>query len=769
MATVQGNCYGTYGSHYDLYLDYSVTSQEIGNNRSYVKLRQWAQADSTSYTAWSGVAANNYAQISIDGALGYNSNMTMDFRNRAVVELGTWEGWVGHNADGTKTVALYGKFDINGPSSLDWGDVSYNFVLTTIPRATQVNVSASTATMGTSITVNTPRPAGTSFTHTLTYVFGNASGTIASGVETSQAWTLPLDLASQIPSSTSGSGTITCRTYNGGTHIGTTTCGFTALVTGAMYPWVDNSVTGNALLGGNYVQNKSTLNVSVSEGGSYSSWITYRNTTITGASSNGAQSFLSSTLTAAGSIAITTTVTDSRGRSDSHTSYVTVVAYSIPTVTSLTAFRSNADGTANPSGAYIKMTASGVISSVNTANGRTATLRHRVAGTSTWTNDVNVTNTYSPSMSFVASASTASSFEVGVYIADTYSSATAETSVSSGFVLMDFHSSGNSMAIGKAAEGNGVLELGGDLYVNSKKTITKEGALYIEDCRTMVGSNGATTYYPTPNNIPENSLSGIFGYFDDGLGWRSSLFVKGWGSGYSAWRISGPAATGNDNNYFLQSGVGSSWSPKVKIWHDGNDGMNSGLDADLVRGVLLSNTNDVNVGISITNNTIGYVNGVNILGATDGALYNQAYSTAWVHQIFGDYRTGQIALRGKNNGTYQSWRTVWDSGNATVVSSAGANGNGSYIKFTNGTMICWGEIPTTAITNLSEPVITFPATFYSTATTSFVATGRPSASWTSFGIVGQNVAATTGGRITVATSVAQNLIEGKWSAIGRWY
>lgn len=52
-----------------------------------------------------------------------------------------------------------------------------------------------------------------------------------------------------------------------------------------------------------------------------------------------------------------------------------------------------------------------------------------------------------------------------------------------------------------------------------------------------------------------------------------------------------------------------------------------------------------------------------LFGAIDGALYSHVYSTDRKHQIFGDYRTGQIALRGKNQGVWQSWRTVLDSGN----------------------------------------------------------------------------------------------------------
>lgn len=75
-------------------------------------------------------------------------------------------------------------------------------------------------------------------------------------------------------------------------------------------------------------------------------------------------------------------------------------------------------------------------------------------------------------------------------------------------------------------------------------------------------------------------------------------------------------------------------------------------------------TSSSNVGIDDTSaNAIGYVNNISLLGQGDGALYKQVYNNAWVHEIYGDYRTGQIALRGKNNGTWQGWRTVLDSSN----------------------------------------------------------------------------------------------------------
>jgi hypothetical protein len=87
----------------------------------------------------------------------------------------------------------------------------------------------------------------------------------------------------------------------------------------------------------------------------------------------------------------------------------------------------------------------------------------------------------------------------------------------------------------------------------------------------------------------------------------------------------------------------------------GNAGSVSGL-------TLTSSANGINPD-SVTQNQLGYNTSVSLFGQTDGGLYSSAYSSAWIHQIYGDFRTGQIAIRGKNNGTWQAWRTVLDSSN----------------------------------------------------------------------------------------------------------
>ena len=126
-------------------------------------------------------------------------------------------GTIAGNADGTKTVNIAANFQCftwDGKGGSGWSvSGSQNVTLRTIPRTSSISMPATT--MGSAGTISISR-ASSSFTHTLTYAFGNATGTIATKTtSTSVSWTPPTSLASQIPNSTSGTCTLTCYTYNG--------------------------------------------------------------------------------------------------------------------------------------------------------------------------------------------------------------------------------------------------------------------------------------------------------------------------------------------------------------------------------------------------------------------------------------------------------------------------------------------------------------------------------------------------------------------------
>lgn len=124
---------------------------------------------------------------------------------------------VGHNADGTKSFPFSATFNPNnGLHGVI--TVSGNIGLATIPRSSSVSVGI--GTIGSALTININRQSS-SFKHTVRYVWGNKSETIATNVDTSTTWTIPLDFANDIPDSTSGTGTIYVDTYSGSTKTGT--------------------------------------------------------------------------------------------------------------------------------------------------------------------------------------------------------------------------------------------------------------------------------------------------------------------------------------------------------------------------------------------------------------------------------------------------------------------------------------------------------------------------------------------------------------------
>lgn len=220
MAVQSTPCQGTYGDKYILYMEYNLLSQDIANNKSRIRLHMYAQSTSSQYGAYNlNPNANSYS-IKVDGETKKSGNMAMDFRNRQVVDFGTVDVEIPHLSDGTKMVNIYGTFSISGTTSLTGGTIQFNWTLPTIPRASDVSVNTSSAKIGSSVTITHTRK-NSNFTITLRYKVGSTSGTIANKVSRdTTSWTIPYSLITAL-SSSSGTCTIYCDTYNGSTLIGT--------------------------------------------------------------------------------------------------------------------------------------------------------------------------------------------------------------------------------------------------------------------------------------------------------------------------------------------------------------------------------------------------------------------------------------------------------------------------------------------------------------------------------------------------------------------
>lgn len=199
-------------------------------------------------------------------------------------------------------------------------------------------VSASNGTLGTALTISISRYVNT-YKHKLEYSFGNSTGTIATNVDTSYSWTPPLSLAAQFPNATSGTCTITCKTYNGSTLIGTKTttltlnipdtvkCGISAVT-------LSETVSGIVAKFGGFVQGHSkvrvtaTYDTSNAQGATVSSIsITINGQTLT------ANNAVTNEISNYGTLSFSVTIKDSRGRTATYTGTYNVYAYATPTIT----------------------------------------------------------------------------------------------------------------------------------------------------------------------------------------------------------------------------------------------------------------------------------------------------------------------------------------------------------------------------------------------------------------------------------------------------
>lgn len=173
-----------------------------------------------------------------------------------------------------------------------------------------------------------------------------------------------------------------------------------------------------------------------------------------------------------------------------------------------------------------------------------------------------------------------------------------------------------------------------------------------------------------------------------GAGGFQVLIYNDQGSGYSpGWRAMMTSENIGSQSVNYANSAGSVTGGLKTV--NGNSLIGSGDISVSVSGLTLtSSANGINPD-SVTQNQIGYNTSVSLFGQTDGGLYSSAHSSSWIHQIYGDFRTGQIAVRGKNSGTWQAWRTVLDSSNYTSYSPSltGTGASGTWAISVTGTAV----------------------------------------------------------------------------------
>lgn len=321
------------GSLYlNLYVDQG--SQSITANTSTVNWRMTVSRTGAYYTH--NKQGDSTLSLNLDGRNVHYSYPTWETSGKEYT-LASGSSTISHNADGTKKLPISCTFNPNNGLH-GTITVSASLSLTTIPRSSSVSVSP--GVIGSSVTININRQSS-SFKHTVRYSWAGKSGTIATNVDTSATWSIPIDFANDIPNSASGTGTVYVDTYSGSTKTGTQSTTLTASVPSNVKPTFTgvslsdlNGAAQNLIPNGNtFIQVISNIKVAFNGAvGSYGSSITGYYAEIIGknqsTSSNGGSLGI---MNYHGTIKIRASVSDSRGRwSDTKEVSVTVLEYFAP-------------------------------------------------------------------------------------------------------------------------------------------------------------------------------------------------------------------------------------------------------------------------------------------------------------------------------------------------------------------------------------------------------------------------------------------------------
>lgn len=486
--------------HYKLRVDWSVT-QNVANNTSKITAVMYLVND------W-GLIISGRSDNSTHIAGTQKTWSSPAINGKGTTKLGTvTSGDITHNADGTKSVPISATFYVRATIDGTYYEkitASATVTLNTIPRATTPTFHASSVDMEGTLTIYTSR-ASDKFKHDLAYSFaGGAWVPFATDVETWYAWKVP-DLATSIPNATSGTMTIRCITKNGGTTVGTKTGLVTVKVptTSAYMPSITKVTTTEATSGlaaqfGAFIQGKSKITANITAGGAKGSTIKSYSTTFAGKTYTGS-GWTSDVVGSSGTLNLVTTATDSRGRTATKTTPITVLAYTTPKIYAFSAYRRNAAGAPDDNGNLIAVRYNYEVDKLN--NGNTAKLRveYKRSTATQWStlltgSSLSANTTQSPAS---PTFSVDYQYDLRLTVTDYFGADSSYlATLPSGAVILDIHASGQGIAFGKTADQDGV-----DFGWSPKGAV--------------LGLGWATSFVQSGEDLNDYTRPGVYGIDED--------------------------------------------------------------------------------------------------------------------------------------------------------------------------------------------------------------------------------------------------------------
>jgi hypothetical protein len=389
-------------------------SQSVSSNYSVVRILWTSKQDSNSYNNNTRTAKYwvTIKGVETEYSVSYTlpKNTTKTILDTTIV--------VPHSDDGRGSVSVRTWMDTRISAGVV--EKSASLTLTTIPRKSALTVG--NGTLGEQQTLYVSKQSA-DFTHTITYVCGTETGIICSKSSgTSIKWTPRIELCKNSPNSNSVSISFTIETYNGSTCIGSNPASATYAI--PYLDWLNPSITPtfsdasgwSAKLGG-WVQGHSKVHLDIECFGVYGSTIKSIKTVFEGNTYNGS-SITTNAISGYDVLPVSITVTDTRERSRTITTEITVQQYSYPRVNKFTAKRcsldENQNPVLNPAGDHILVSFAAEVTSLNSNNTARYYVGYKKVSEANHiaVEQTNLANQYSVDSTYVFPADTKSSYTV---------------------------------------------------------------------------------------------------------------------------------------------------------------------------------------------------------------------------------------------------------------------------------------------------------------------------------------------------------------------
>lgn len=527
---------------YSLLLDVSEKSYSIENNTSTVEW--WVGIRSnTAYHNHYGLA-ETYTVV-INGSTVHSAVHKPTVGNGQTVWVASGTATVGHNADGSKTVAVSASFNNadRGTYLPTTGSCSGSLKLTTIPRATVPSVDKPSLDCG-SVIKFTGTSASSNFSHKLYTTWNNEEKLIATldkgSTAVSYSYTIPTSWEKNMPNTTSAIATFILETLNGNTVIGRKSINATVQVRSGIVPTVGNPTIEDtnsiSKAMGLYVQSQSCIKFTIPTSGNQGSTITSVSTKFNGQTYSGS-TFTTQAIQNSGTLSYKITVTDSRGRTATKSGSINVVAYNPPSLTNVSAKRANSSYAIDESsGTYALLHFKVGFTSLSNKNVTSFYIQYRASGATSWTKINSWANNYTLEQDYKAGnlfTSTTTTYEIAFGVKDKFMSdySWQIVTVTPTYALINFGKDGKSLTFfGQDGNNANRLTVNGDLAINSVKENTSSTKMLVNGGNTvmyrdwdkLVNSIKSAMYpvgsvYITYNNVnPGTFLGGTWERFGQG-------------------------------------------------------------------------------------------------------------------------------------------------------------------------------------------------------------------------------------------------------------